>query len=240
MLELQFPINENHQDITNGYSELSQPEKITWIRISKDRRKEFEINQYEPIISFYLYELKTLEEKNPHMVRLIRKVQAKIGRNYQFLGKNSVTQPEKCIDAFQKGMIWYQKADETIHFYSHYAKDQANCAIDAARYRKLNSNGVASFQDEITSWLIGRYLILYAAKFNPSFIIINNHIPKGVEEIINEVERDLKRGYLKDFPYPILFGNDIGDTYEDLTTTSQELELCTELPSIDESIEFDF
>ena len=146
MKDLKFPEREEI-DYLEEAVEFNQNEKSYWEDMKKRRDAKIDKEDLQGEINFYLQELTATKGKFGKRIAVERRLKYMIGHAHEWMGTHSMEghEPLERAEMFEKAILWYQSADESVGFYTDYSLRQAESCFGAASFRRA-----AGLEDQVT------------------------------------------------------------------------------------------
>lgn len=146
MRQLKVPSREDFEHLEDEVK-FNPQEKSYWEDMIKRRDSQYGEKDFQGKINFYVQELQASDGQFGDRVAVERKLKYLLGHAHEWLGTYGLEghDPIERAEMFEKAVLWYQSADETVGFFTDYSLRQAECCGGAAHYRKQ-----AGLEDEVT------------------------------------------------------------------------------------------
>jgi len=197
MRQLKVPSGEDFEHLKDEV-EFNSQEKSYWENMIKRRDTQYGEEDFQGKINFYLQELQASDGQFGDRVAVERRLKYLLGHAHEWLGTYELEghEPIERADMFEKAVLWYQSADETVGFFTDYSLRQAESCGGAAHYRKK-----AGLEDEITQAFSERggsllSTVLGGLTGGAPVTILNGPMPEYLKQMADKKLDSVANAYL--------------------------------------------
>ena len=169
MKDIRVPNNKEEFKQLEYMVEFNKEEQSYFDDMKECRDSQFDKDDYQGKLNFYLEELKSVNGRFGDRVAVDRRLKYLIGHAYEALGTWTLEghDPKERAEMFEQAVLWYKLADETVGFLTDYALRQVEASFGAACFRKD-----AGLEEDVTEWFGLNGAKLLSAFFSGSEKII--------------------------------------------------------------------